>query len=115
MCNIFSVYNRALVFTILIQFFQRDAPLKMENYKIFGRIGEGAHGVVFHGQEIKTGEKVALKKIPLKRLEDGLPIQVLREIKALQHCSESNEENGLKINIRENRLINRESKPRWTS
>ena len=49
----------------------------MENFRCFGRIGEGAHGVVYHAQEIKTGHKVALKKIPLKRLEDGLPIQVL--------------------------------------
>lgn len=47
----------------------------MENYRCFGRIGEGAHGVVYQAQEIKTGQKVALKKIPLKRLEDGLPIQ----------------------------------------
>ena len=63
----------------------------MEQFRCFGRIGEGAHGVVYHAQEIKTGEKVALKKIPLKRLEDGLPIQVLREIKSLQQCSESDE------------------------
>jgi len=63
----------------------------MENYRCFGRIGEGAHGVVYQAQEIKTGQKVALKKIPLKRLEDGLPIQVFREIKALQQCSESSE------------------------
>ena len=47
----------------------------MENYRCFGRIGEGAHGVVYQAQEIKSGQKVALKKIPLKRLEDGLPIQ----------------------------------------
>lgn len=63
----------------------------MENFRVFGRIGEGAHGVVYNAQEIKTGHKVALKKIPLKRLEDGLPIQVLREIKSLQQCSESSE------------------------
>ena len=48
----------------------------MENYRCFGRIGEGAHGVVYQAQEIKTGQKVALKKITLKRIEDGtFPIQ----------------------------------------
>ena len=63
----------------------------MENYRVFGKIGEGAHGTVFHAEEIKTGEKVALKKLSLKRLEDGLPVQVFREIRTLQHCSESNQ------------------------
>jgi len=61
----------------------------MDNFRCFGRIGEGAHGVVFEAKEITTGQKVAIKKIPLKRLDDGLPVQVLREIKSLQQCSES--------------------------
>ena len=52
----------------------------MDNFRCFGRIGEGAYGVVFEAREITTGQKVALKKIPLKRLEDGLPIQAGFEI-----------------------------------
>ncbi|NXD46817.1 CDK20 kinase, partial [Copsychus sechellarum] len=32
----------------------------------------------------QTGELVALKKVPLRRPEDGLPPQTLREIKALR-------------------------------
>jgi len=63
----------------------------MENFRVFGKIGEGAHGTVFHAEEIKTGQKVALKKLSLKRLEDGIPIQIFREIRTLQHCSESKE------------------------
>ena len=62
--------------------------LKMENYKILGRIGEGAHGVVLkarHTQvrydtcqffllvDVQTGELVALKRVHLKKLEDGIP------------------------------------------
>ena len=35
----------------------------MENFRVFGKIGEGAHGTVFHAEEIKTGQKVALKKL----------------------------------------------------
>ena len=31
-----------------------------------------------------TGEVVALKKVPLKRLEDGITEATIREIKALQ-------------------------------
>ncbi|KPI92317.1 Cyclin-dependent kinase 20 [Papilio xuthus] len=54
------------------------------NYSVEGRIGEGAHGLVFKARHIPTGREVALKKILIKNLEDGIPINVMREIKALQ-------------------------------
>ncbi|XP_057288302.1 cyclin-dependent kinase 20 [Pezoporus wallicus] len=60
----------------------------MDQYILLGRIGEGAHGVVFKAKDRKTGELVALKKIPLRRPEEGLPPQTLREIKALRHIEE---------------------------
>lgn len=56
----------------------------MEQYKILGRIGEGAHGIVFKAKHIQSGEIIAIKKVPLRKLEDGIPNQALREIKALQ-------------------------------
>ena len=56
----------------------------MDDYTILGRIGEGAHGIVMKGRHRKSGTIVALKKVLLKRLEDGLPETALREIKALQ-------------------------------
>ncbi|CAH0594227.1 unnamed protein product [Chrysodeixis includens] len=54
------------------------------NYSVIGRIGEGAHGLVFKARHIPTGREVALKKILIKNLEDGIPVNVMREIKALQ-------------------------------
>ena len=56
----------------------------MEEYTVLGRIGEGAHGVVMKARHKTTGKIVALKKILLKRLEEGMPLTALREIKALQ-------------------------------
>ncbi|XP_062955329.1 cyclin-dependent kinase 20 isoform X3 [Cynocephalus volans] len=61
----------------------------MEQYRILGRIGEGAHGVVFKAKHAETGEIVALKKVALRRLEDGIPKQALREIKALREVEDS--------------------------
>ncbi len=56
----------------------------MEEYSVLGRIGEGAHGVVMKGRHRRSGSVVALKKILLKRLDEGIPEAALREIKALQ-------------------------------
>lgn len=70
----------------------------MEHYHILGRVGEGAHGIVLKAKHIKvlknryihpssvqqlsstsqTGELVALKKVPLRKLEDGIPNSALR-------------------------------------
>ena len=56
----------------------------MEDYIVLGRVGEGAHGVVMKGRHKSSGQIVALKKVMLKKLEDGIPEAALREIKALQ-------------------------------
>ncbi|MBN3319401.1 CDK20 kinase, partial [Atractosteus spatula] len=61
----------------------------MDQYSILGRIGEGAHGIVFKAKHIETGETVALKKVALRKLEDGIPSQALREIKALQEIEDN--------------------------
>ena len=60
----------------------------MENYEIVGRIGEGAHGVVFKAKHIQSGYPVALKKIALRKLEDGIPNNILREVKTLMALEE---------------------------
>ena len=67
----------------------------MDKYTILGKIGEGAHGVVFEAKHRESGSLVALKKIGLRRLEDGMPNNVLREIKALQQMEEH--ENVVKL------------------
>ncbi|XP_011550490.3 cyclin-dependent kinase 20 [Plutella xylostella] len=56
----------------------------VSNYSVVGRIGEGAHGLVFKAKHLPSGRDVALKKILIKNFEDGIPINVMREIKALQ-------------------------------
>ena len=57
----------------------------MDNYKVIGRIGEGAHGLVLRARNIHTNKEVALKKVLLKKIDNSIPNSILREIKALQH------------------------------
>ncbi|VDO13215.1 unnamed protein product [Rodentolepis nana] len=59
----------------------------MDKYVILSRIGEGAHGVVLKGRHKDTGRLVALKKIQLRNVDDGIPHTAIREIKALQLTS----------------------------
>ncbi|CAE1176444.1 CCRK [Acanthosepion pharaonis] len=61
----------------------------MEQYTILGNIGEGAHGIVFKAKFKQSGETVALKKVRLKKPEDGIPSTALREIKALQQIEDN--------------------------
>eukprot|EP00961_Rhodomonas_salina_P059901 804372-Rhodomonas_salina.1 len=62
----------------------------MEKYKIIRKLGEGAFGEVLLSQNVQSGETVALKKIFLRRSEDGIPVGVWREVKALQHAEHAN-------------------------
>ncbi|GIX84627.1 cyclin-dependent kinase 20 [Caerostris extrusa] len=62
----------------------------MDQYSVIGRIGEGAHGIVLKAKNKITDAVVALKKIPLKHLDEGIPCVTLREIKALQQMNNEN-------------------------
>lgn len=55
----------------------------MEDYKIIEHIGDGAHGHVLKGLNLKTNEMVALKRIHMKKKGNDIPISILREIKIL--------------------------------
>jgi cell cycle related kinase len=62
----------------------------MDRYKILEKLGEGAHGVVLKAKFIETGEIVALKRVPLRKLEYGVPNTIVREIKALEQLNHDN-------------------------
>ncbi|KAJ8926019.1 hypothetical protein NQ315_009874 [Exocentrus adspersus] len=55
----------------------------MNNYKLLGRAGEGAHGFVFKGMDLRTEKLVALKKIAINP-SSGVPKNTMREICALR-------------------------------
>jgi cell cycle related kinase len=64
---------------------------RMNDYEVLGTVGEGAHGIVLKARHLINGDIVALKKVSVKKLEEeGIPIQLIREIKALQFVKHEN-------------------------
>lgn len=59
----------------------------MDNYSIIGKIGEGAHGTVMKGRIKNNGKIVAMKKIVVKNVKEGVPVNIFREIQCLKHIS----------------------------
>ena len=60
----------------------------MENYKRTEILGQGAYGKVYKGQDLRTGQIVALKKALASTEEEGIPPTSLREISILKSISE---------------------------
>lgn len=62
----------------------------MDRYVITGKIGEGAQGVVLKAYDTETENTVALKKLFLKNIENGISTSIIREIKILQQLKHVN-------------------------
>jgi cyclin-dependent kinase len=60
----------------------------MENYKRTEILGQGAYGKVYKGQDLRTGQLVALKRALTTSEEEGIPPTTLREISILKSVSE---------------------------
>ncbi len=59
-----------------------------DEYEQGRRLGEGGYGVVYSVTHIPTGEQFALKRIPFRQSDEGIPQSVLREVatlKSLEH------------------------------
>ena len=61
----------------------------MENYRRTEILGQGAYGKVYKGQDLRSGQIVALKRALTTSDEEGIPPTTLREISILKTVSES--------------------------
>jgi serine/threonine protein kinase len=62
-------------------------------YRLTKQVGQGAYGSVFQGEDVRSGEKVALKRIDLrdqKGENQGVTITTLREISHLFRVQHEN-------------------------
>jgi len=71
--------------------YRQLTTIAMNDYCVLGPVGEGAHGIVLKAEHIPSATTVALKKVTIKKItEEGIPVQVIREIKALQCVEHEN-------------------------
>lgn len=66
----------------------------LDNYNISPNpIGTGAYGTVYYGRDVLTKQEVALKEIRIAASEEGIPLNMIREISALKKVNDSNHPN----------------------
>eukprot|EP01086_Lenisia_limosa_P013219 TRINITY_DN42131_c0_g1_i1.p1 TRINITY_DN42131_c0_g1~~TRINITY_DN42131_c0_g1_i1.p1 ORF type:complete len:353 (-),score=52.54 TRINITY_DN42131_c0_g1_i1:85-1143(-) len=62
----------------------------VDEFVPIGKVNEGTYGIVYRATDTRTGKIVALKKIKLKKEQEGFPITSLREIYTLMKCRHPN-------------------------
>jgi len=56
----------------------------MEKYSKIDKVGEGTYGLVYKARNLETNEIVALKRIRLDSIDEGVPCTAIREISLLK-------------------------------
>ncbi|CUE86248.1 protein kinase, putative [Bodo saltans] len=62
----------------------------MDRYKLGKKIGEGCFGHVYEGVDRRDGRLVAVKKIVVGRVDEGIPHNVAREVLAAERTNHPN-------------------------
>jgi serine/threonine protein kinase len=62
----------------------------MEKYRKEGPVGQGTYGVVYKATSVLSDQQVAIKKIRLGKLKDGVSFTAIREMKVLQELKHPN-------------------------
>ena len=57
----------------------------------------GAYATVYKARDLKTDTVVAMKKVKIQLGEDGVPMNVLREISLLRHLGKYNHPNIVRL------------------
>jgi cell division cycle 2-like protein len=87
-----SAYDEELLPAKLLRF---PAPewkrcRSVEDYEKLNDIEEGAYGWVSRAKDTVTGKVVALKRLKMDNVHDGIPVTGLREIQTLTACDHPN-------------------------
>lgn len=62
-----------------------SAGSRDDGYRKVRKLGEGTYAVVFEAEDVRNaGHRVAIKKIKLGQLKEGIDVSAIREVKFLQ-------------------------------
>lgn len=62
----------------------------MDKYRKIDKLGEGTYGIVYKARNLETNEIVALKRIRLESVDEGVPCTAIREISLLKELDHPN-------------------------
>ena len=60
------------------------------NYRIIKTIGEGTYSTVYKAVDQRINKIVALKRVKIRRVEDGVPKEFVREVESVQRFEHEN-------------------------
>jgi serine/threonine-protein kinase ULK/ATG1 len=67
-----------------------DAGAAGSRYQVIRKLGSGAFGEVLLGRDLSCGALVALKKVFIKDISDGIPESIAREMQGLRAADHPN-------------------------
>lgn len=62
----------------------------MGEYEKLNRVGQGTYGIVYRARDSKSGEILALKRMRVEKLREGIGISSIREINLLRSLKHPN-------------------------
>ena len=79
-------------FLIIMDFdhFRQGSSWRMDKYRKIDKLGEGTYGIVYKARNRETDEIVALKRIRLESVDEGVPCTAIREISLLKELDHPN-------------------------
>ena len=76
-----------------------------DRYQIIQKCGEGAYGKVYLATDLKNNASVAIKKIKLGSVEEGVPISSIREMSLLKELNHRNVVKLMDVIHLENKIV----------